>query len=63
MIDALSPGLIALGLCLAVIPWLHHDSTAARSALAVVSVLLLLHYWWWRVTATMPPFGLSADRR
>ena len=61
MIDALSPGLIALGLCLAVIPWLHHDSTAARSALAVVSVLLLLHYWWWRVTATMPPFGLSAD--
>ena len=61
MIEALSPGLVALGFCLAVIPWLRRDSTAARSFMAAVSVLLLLHYWWWRITHTIPPFGLNAD--
>jgi cellulose synthase (UDP-forming) len=61
MIEAISPGLIAFGLCLAVIPLLRRDSAAARSFLAAVSVLLLLHYWWWRVSATMPPPGMTAD--
>jgi cellulose synthase (UDP-forming) len=61
MIDAVSPGLIAFGLCLAIIPWLRRDSTAARATMAVISVLLLLHYWWWRVTHTIPPVGLTAD--
>jgi cellulose synthase (UDP-forming) len=61
MIEALSPGLVALGLCLVIIPWLRRDSTVARSFLAAVSVLLLLHYWWWRVTETIPPMAWSAD--
>ena len=61
MIEALSPGLVALGLCLAIIPWLHRDSTVARSFLAAVSVLLLGHYWWWRITHTIPPAGWNAD--
>ena len=61
MIEVLSPGLVALGLCLAIIPWLHRDNVVARSFLAAVSVLLLLHYWWWRLTATIPPAGLNAD--
>jgi cellulose synthase (UDP-forming) len=61
MIEVLSPGLVALGLCLAIIPWLRRDSTTARSFLAAVSVLLLLHYWWWRITHTIPPVGLNAD--
>ena len=61
MIEALSPGLTALGLCLAIIPWLDRDSMTARSFLAAVSLMLLLHYWWWRITATIPPAGLNAD--
>ena len=61
MIDALSPGLIAFGLCLAIIPWMRRDSTAARSALVAIAVLLMLRYWWWRVTQTVPPAGLTAD--
>src|SRR5262245_56699909 len=61
MIEALSPGLIALGLCLAVLPWLDRESTTARAALGSVSAALLLHYWRWRVTHTLPPQGLTAD--
>lgn len=61
MIEALSPGLVALGLCLAIIPWLRRESTLARSFLAAVSALLLFHYWWWRITQTIPPAGLNAD--
>jgi cellulose synthase (UDP-forming) len=61
MIDALSPGLIAFGLFLAIIPWLRLESTVARSALAIVSGLLMLHYWAWRATQTLPPAGLTAD--
>lgn len=61
MIEALSPGLVAFGLCVAIIPWLQRDSTLARAGLSAVSVVLLLHYWWWRASQTIPPVGLSAD--
>ena len=61
MIDALSPGLIAFGICLATIPWLRRDGAVARPVLACISVLLMLHYWWWRVTETVPPPGFTAD--
>ncbi|MCK1757270.1 glycosyltransferase [Bradyrhizobium sp. 137] len=61
MTTALTPGLIALGAFMAIVPLLRRDSTMARSLLAVMSVALLLRYLYWRVTATLPPPHLTVD--
>lgn len=61
MIEALSPGLTTLGLCLAILPWLNRESDLSRALVAGLSVVLLLHYWLWRVGHTVPPAGLTAD--
>ena len=61
MIVALTPGLIALGAFMAIVPLLRRDSTMARSFLAIVSVALLLRYLYWRVTSTLPPPHLTVD--
>jgi cellulose synthase (UDP-forming) len=61
MISALAPGLIALGACLAILPWLRRDSTLARSLMTGISFVLLVRYFAWRVTETLPPPGLTAD--
>ena len=61
MMAALAPGLVALGVFMALVPLLGRDSTMARSCLAGVSFVLLLRYFYWRVTKTLPPPGLTAD--
>jgi len=61
MISALAPGLIALGACLAILPWLRRDSILARSLMTGMSFVLLIRYFVWRVTETLPPPGLTAD--
>lgn len=61
MISALAPGLVALGACLAILPWLRRDSTLARSLMTGMSFVLLIRYFAWRVTGTLPPPGLTAD--
>ncbi|MBB4379771.1 cellulose synthase (UDP-forming) [Bradyrhizobium sp. Rc3b] len=61
MTTALTPGLIALGAFMAIVPLLRRDSTMARSFLAIVSLVFLLRYLHWRVTATLPPPHLTAD--
>ena len=61
MISALAPGLIALGVCLAILPLLRRDSTLARSLMTGMSFILLIRYFAWRVTETLPPPGLTAD--
>ncbi|MBR0871432.1 glycosyltransferase [Bradyrhizobium tropiciagri] len=61
MMAALSPGLVAFGACLALMPLLKRDSSLARAAMATMSVALLLRYFIWRVTHTLPPPGLNAD--
>ena len=61
MISALAPGLIALGACLAILPWLRRDSILARSLMTGMSFILLIRYFAWRVTETLPPPGLTAD--
>lgn len=61
MIAALSPGLIALGLCFAILPWLRRENVAARSLMAGVVLILLIRYFTWRVTATVPPAGWNVE--
>ncbi|MEY9182722.1 cellulose synthase (UDP-forming) [Bradyrhizobium sp. USDA 313] len=61
MTAALTPGLIALGAFMAIVPLLRRDSTMARSCVAVVSVALLLRYLHWRITSTLPPPHLTVD--
>ncbi|MGY4234819.1 cellulose synthase (UDP-forming) [Bradyrhizobium sp. USDA 4449] len=61
MTDALTPGLIALGAFMAIVPLLRRESTMARSLLAVASIGLMLRYLHWRVTATLPLPHLTAD--
>lgn len=58
---ALTPGLIALGAFMAIVPLLRRDSTMARSLLAIVAVALLLRYLHWRITSTLPPPHLTVD--
>jgi cellulose synthase (UDP-forming) len=61
MISALAPGLIAFGVCLALLPLLRRDSTFARSLMTGMSFVLLIRYFAWRITETLPPPGLTAD--
>ncbi|RXT33568.1 glycosyltransferase [Bradyrhizobium betae] len=61
MIPALTPGLIALGLCVAILPWLRHENPAARSLMVVFALLLMVRYFGWRIAATVPPVGWTAD--
>lgn len=61
MIEALAPGLTALGACVAVAPWLRRSSALARSFVVAISFALLARYFFWRMTETLPPVGLTAD--
>ena len=61
MILALTPGLIALGFCLAILPLLRRKYVAARSLMVAIVLLLLVRYFGWRITATIPPVGWTAD--
>ncbi|MGY3355642.1 cellulose synthase (UDP-forming) [Bradyrhizobium sp. GM0.4] len=61
MIAALTPGLIALGFCVALLPWLRHENSTARSLMISIALLLMIRYFGWRMTATVPPVGWTAD--
>ena len=61
MIPALTPGLIALGFCVAILPWLRREHFAARSLMAGIGLLLLVRYFEYRITSTIPPIGWTAD--
>jgi len=61
MIAALTPGLIALGFCLAILPWLRLGSTAARLLMIAIVLLLMIRYFGWRLAFTVPPVGWTAD--
>src|SRR4029079_11477897 len=61
MIAALAPGLVALGACLVLLPFLRRESTPARCIMLGVSLVLLWQYFFWRVTKTLPPVGWNAD--
>lgn len=58
---ALTPGLVALGLCVAIHPWLRREHMAARSLMVGIVLLLLVRYFGWRITSTIPPVGWTAD--
>jgi cellulose synthase (UDP-forming) len=61
MIPALTPGLIALGFCLAILPWLRLGNSVARSLMIAIVLLLMIRYFGWRLTSTVPPVGWTAD--
>jgi cellulose synthase (UDP-forming) len=61
MILALTPGLIAFGFCLAILPLLQREYVGARSLMVAIVLLLLARYFGWRITSTIPPVGWTAD--
>jgi cellulose synthase (UDP-forming) len=61
MILALTPGLIAFGFCVAILPFLRREHVAARSLMVAIVLLLLVRYFGWRITSTIPPIGWTAD--
>ena len=61
MIAALTPGLLALGFCLAILPWLRLGNSAARSLMIAIALLLMARYFGWRTTSTLPPVGWTVD--
>jgi cellulose synthase (UDP-forming) len=61
MILALTPGLIAFGFCIAILPLLRREYVAARSLMVAIVLLLLARYFGWRITSTIPPVGWTAD--
>lgn len=58
---ALAPGLVAFGLCLALLSLLKRESVSARCSMLGVSFILLGRYFIWRITQTLPPSGWTAD--
>jgi cellulose synthase/poly-beta-1,6-N-acetylglucosamine synthase-like glycosyltransferase len=61
MIVALTPGLIAFGFCIAILPLLRREYVAVRSLMVAIVLLLLARYFGWRITSTIPPVGWTAD--
>jgi cellulose synthase (UDP-forming) len=61
LLEALSPGLLTLGCCLLILPWLNSERPLARAIMVTVAFLLLTRYFAWRSTSTIPPLGWSLD--
>jgi cellulose synthase (UDP-forming) len=61
MILALTPGLVAFGFCIAILPFLRREYVVARSLMVAIVLLLLVRYFGWRITSTIPPIGWTAD--
>ncbi len=57
----LTPALVACGAGLVIFPWLSPTSTVARIFALGVAATLLVVYMAWRITASLPPAGLTAD--
>ena len=60
-LEALAPGLVALGASLALTPWLRRDRNAARTFMACVTLALMARYFIWRASGTLPEPGLTFD--
>jgi len=61
VVEALAPGLVTLGLCKAVVPWLDRRSTVGRAVMIVPTLAAALYYFVWRVTQTLPPLDTSVQ--
>jgi cellulose synthase (UDP-forming) len=55
------PGPLVAGVCMAALPWLRRESSAARWIVIGAGVLLMWRYIAWRWTSSLPPLGLSLD--
>src|SRR5580704_6995064 len=58
---SMSPGLIALGLGVALLPWLDSQATVARTIVVGLLIALMARYMWWRIFYTLPPTALSLE--
>jgi cellulose synthase (UDP-forming) len=58
---SVSPGLVALGLGIALLPWLNAQATLARSVVVGLLIALMARYMWWRVCCTLPPAAPSLE--
>jgi len=55
-------GVMAIaGLALLLLPYVRRDNAPVRILLLGITAFLALRYLFWRVTATLPPFGLTLD--
>jgi cellulose synthase (UDP-forming) len=61
LLEALSPGLVALGLCLLLLPWLKSEQPWARAVMVAAAFALLMRYFAWRTTETVPAAGWTLD--
>ena len=61
MLEALTPGLIALGASAIAAPLLSRENNAARLFMTAVTLALLVRYFLWRATTTLPDAGLTLD--
>jgi cellulose synthase (UDP-forming) len=60
-LEALAPGLVALGAGVAMATMLRRERNAARLFMTGVTLILLLRYFLWRATETIPAFGMTLD--
>jgi cellulose synthase (UDP-forming) len=59
--EALAPGLVALGAGVAVATLLRRERNVARLFMTGITLILLLRYFLWRATETLPAFGMTLD--
>jgi cellulose synthase (UDP-forming) len=59
--DSAWPGFVAIGACLAALPWLRREDAVTRLCVSGCLIVMLLRYFFWRATTTLPPVGFSLD--
>ena len=60
-VTTISPGLLALGLGIALLPWLNAQATLARTVVVGLLIALMARYMWWRTCCTLPPAAASLE--
>jgi len=59
--DAFLPGLVLLGLAVAILPWVDRNNPIARFIALAVCIVLAWQYMLWRIFYTIPPISSRAD--
>ncbi len=60
-LSALTPTIVALGLFLIAVAVWPKPTAIARPVMIAISLAFMAEYGWWRITATLPPPGLSFE--
>jgi cellulose synthase (UDP-forming) len=59
--DSVWPGILGIGACLTTLPWLRREDRITRVCINLCLIAILWRYMYWRLTATLPPEGMTVE--